>query len=76
MQVNLHAAFFFFTSFGCFAPEGFFLRVAFAASGFRLTSLRSCRIPPGVPFFQIITPVEYVSCNWCFFFQFDKSLLV
>jgi len=42
MQVNLHAAFFFFTSFGCFAPEGFFMRVA-------VTSFRHSASPRRIP---------------------------
>ena len=117
MQVNLLAAFFFFTYFGCFAPEGFFGWVAVTA--FR-HSASPRRIPPEtyasklarrfflfyisrllrtrgifwvgcrhfVPalgfassnpagctiLLKIITPVEYVSCNWCFFFLLAKKL--
>jgi len=49
-QTSLQTVFLFLPFFSCSAPEEFFGRVAVAS--LRLTSLRLCRIPPGVPSFK------------------------
>jgi len=72
MQVNLHAAFFLFYPFRLLRTRGIFYagcRHFVPALGFASSNPAGCTI-----LLKIITPVDIISCNWCFFFLLAKKL--